>query len=71
MLVYSVPARYLPELEAAIGSTIRQIRCDIKLRELGPGAHYVTTDDSLKGSVTVVVTPSESPAVTADGHVSA
>lgn len=57
MLIASMPAKYRPELEAALGVAIRQIQFDMKLSELRdkPGAHYVSTDDSLEGNITVFI----------------
>lgn len=56
MQFITVPARYAPEIEAALGAAVRSIEFDMKMRDLGgQQSSYVDTDESRTGDVVVLV----------------
>lgn len=69
MRIFSVPARYAPEIERAIAQAVRMIKYDAKLRDgrarprSGGYIEPEMIDESLRGTlvIQVVALPAEAP----------
>lgn len=57
LAVYPIPARYLPEVEAALQVVLSMIRVDEMFRE--EGRRFIeTADDALGGTIVVTIADS-------------